>query len=103
MIALDPRLGVELDDDHLDSALEALGDFADLKSPLPHRSLPRASPTLPAGAAGTLGLPAADVRTVRRAALVHDVGMIGVPSAVWDEPRAVDRSASGSGPGPTRT
>ena len=33
VIALDPRLGEELDDDGLDNALEALGDFADLKSP----------------------------------------------------------------------
>jgi HD-GYP domain-containing protein (c-di-GMP phosphodiesterase class II) len=23
---------------------------------------------------------------LRRAALVHDIGMIGIPSGVWDEP-----------------
>src|SRR4029077_12746472 len=41
---------------------------------------------LAAQAGATLGLPAADVGMLRRAALVHDIGMIGVPSGVWDEP-----------------
>jgi DNA-binding CsgD family transcriptional regulator len=40
-----------------------------------------------AGQAGVvLGFPAGDVVMLRRAALVHDIGMIGVPSSVWDEP-----------------
>jgi HD-GYP domain-containing protein (c-di-GMP phosphodiesterase class II) len=41
---------------------------------------------LSAQAGATLGLPAADVVMLRRAALVHDIGMIGIPSGVWDEP-----------------
>ena len=86
VIALDPRLGVALDDAQLDRALAAMGDFADLKSPL-RLGHSRAVAELSAVAAGTIGLPDADVVTVRRAGHVHDVGMIGVPSAVWDEPR----------------
>ena len=35
-----------------------------------------------------LGLSPADIVMLRRAALVHDIGMIGVPSGVWDEPGA---------------
>ena len=41
---------------------------------------------LAAQAGATLGLPAADVVMLRRAALVHDIGMIGIPSGVWEEP-----------------
>jgi DNA-binding CsgD family transcriptional regulator len=40
-----------------------------------------------AAQAGTaLGLPSGDLVVLRRAALVHDIGMIGIPSGVWDEP-----------------
>jgi HD-GYP domain-containing protein (c-di-GMP phosphodiesterase class II) len=84
VIELDPRLGAELDDDALDRALEALGDFADLKSPW-RTGHSRGVAELAATAAVALGLPSADVHMVRRAALVHDLGMIGVQSAVWDE------------------
>src|SRR4029077_11598473 len=41
---------------------------------------------LAAQAGATLGLPAADVGMLRRAALVHDIGMIALPSGVWEEP-----------------
>lgn len=83
VIALDPRLGVELDDDTFDRALEALADFADLKSPC-RAGHSRGVAELAGAAAEVLGLPADEVRMLRRAALVHDLGMIGVPSTVWD-------------------
>jgi HD-GYP domain-containing protein (c-di-GMP phosphodiesterase class II) len=86
VIVLDPRLGIELDDGEVDGALEALADFADLKSPC-RAGHSRGVATIAAGAAETLGMPADDVQMLRRAALVHDVGMIGVPSSVWDSPR----------------
>jgi HD-GYP domain-containing protein (c-di-GMP phosphodiesterase class II) len=41
---------------------------------------------LAAQAAAKLGLPDADLVMLRRAALVKDIGMIGIPSSVWDEP-----------------
>ncbi len=47
VIALDPTLGLELDDDGLDDALAALGDFADLKAPDPARPLPRGRRPVP--------------------------------------------------------
>ncbi len=85
VIALEPRLGEALPSEQLDSALRALGDFADLKSPLltGHSS---SVAELAAQAGGQLGLPGADVATIRRAAWIHDIGIIGVPSGVWDEP-----------------
>ena len=37
---------------------------------------------------------------LRRAALVHDLGMIGVPSTVWDETPAVDDQPARAGSDP---
>jgi HD-GYP domain-containing protein (c-di-GMP phosphodiesterase class II) len=85
VIALDPRLGAALSDDQLDRALGAFADFSDLKSPL-RLGHSRRVADLAVQAGTTLRLPAADVVMLRRAALVHDIGMIGVPSGVWDEP-----------------
>jgi HD-GYP domain-containing protein (c-di-GMP phosphodiesterase class II) len=85
VIALDPRLGVALSDDQLDRALVAFADFSDLKSPL-RLGHSRGVAELAAQAGTAVRLPAADVVMLRRAALVHDIGMIGIPSSVWDEP-----------------
>ena len=85
VIALDPRLGAALNDDQLDRALSAFADFSDLKSAL-RLGHSRAVAELAAQAGTTLGLPAPDIVMLRRAALVHDIGMIGIPSGVWDDP-----------------
>ena len=85
VIALDPQLGAALTDDQLDRALAAFADFSDLKSPL-RLGHSRGVSELASQAAVTLGLPADQVVMLRRAALVHDIGMIGIPSGVWDEP-----------------
>jgi len=85
VIALDPQLGTALTGDQLERALGAFADFSDLKSPL-RLGHSRAVAELSAQAGATLGLPAAGVVMLRRAALVHDIGMIGIPSGVWDEP-----------------
>src|SRR5262249_12411104 len=60
-------------------------DYADLKSPswAGHSAGVAA---LAAGAAGRLGLPASEVTRVERAALVHDLGAIGVSAGIWDKP-----------------
>jgi HD-GYP domain-containing protein (c-di-GMP phosphodiesterase class II) len=86
VIALDPRLGQVLTAEQLDRALEAFGDFADLKSTfLVGHS--RGVATLADEAAGSLGFRADERTMLRRAALVHDIGVIGVTSTVWDAPR----------------
>jgi HD-GYP domain-containing protein (c-di-GMP phosphodiesterase class II) len=85
VIALDPRLGATLSDDQLERALAAFADFSDLKSPL-RLGHSRAVAGLAGQAGAALGLAAGEVVMLRRAALVHDIGMIGVPSEVWDEP-----------------
>jgi HD-GYP domain-containing protein (c-di-GMP phosphodiesterase class II) len=84
VISLDPRLGEELSADALDQALEALADFADLKSPS-RAGHSRGVADIAVTAATALGMAPGEVRMLRRAALVHDIGMIGVPSGVWEE------------------
>ena len=78
-------LGRELRGDELDTALEAFADYTDVKSPftLGHS---RGVAELAATAAAAIGLPGDDVTLVRRAALVHDVGAIGVSSGILDKP-----------------
>jgi HD-GYP domain-containing protein (c-di-GMP phosphodiesterase class II) len=84
-IAAEPALAQRMSGTGLDSALEAIADFADLKSPYTtghSRGVAEraASAALRAG----LGKPAA--AELRRAGLVHDVGRLGVPNTVWDKP-----------------
>lgn len=69
----------------LDTALTAVADFADLKSPWMRGHSPRVA-ALAAGAAAVLGLAPGEVKMVRRAALVHDLGRVGVPNGIWDRP-----------------
>ena len=77
-------LGRELSGEELDQALEAFADYADIKSPFTlGRS--RGVARLAAAAAAAVGLPSDDVVLVRRAALVHDVGVIGVSSGILDK------------------
>jgi HD-GYP domain-containing protein (c-di-GMP phosphodiesterase class II) len=85
VIDAEPALAVVLSGERFDAALLAVANFVDLKSPftLGHAA---AVADITAGAAAQLGLPGADVRTLRRAALLHDVGRLGVSNAIWDKP-----------------
>ena len=83
VIDLDPRLGQTMTPAQLDVALEALGDFADLKSPfrLGHS---RGVAALARDAGTTLGMDDHDVANLGRAALIHDIGMVGIRSGDLD-------------------
>jgi HD-GYP domain-containing protein (c-di-GMP phosphodiesterase class II) len=85
VIAAEPGLAKALAGDRLDAALEAIADFADLKSPwfTGHSS---GVARLSAAAAQEAGLPAEGVTELRRAALLHDLGRTGVPNTIWDKP-----------------
>ena len=74
-----------LAEDELDTVLEAVGDFCDMRCPY-FAGHARGTAELAAQAAQILQLPPGEVRLVRRAALVHDVGRFGVPGTVWDDP-----------------
>jgi HD-GYP domain-containing protein (c-di-GMP phosphodiesterase class II)/DNA-binding CsgD family transcriptional regulator len=74
----------------LDGCLSAMADFADLKSmfTVGHS---RAVAGLAAQAADAAGLPDGDGVTLRRAALVHDLGRVAVPVYVWIKPGPLSR------------
>jgi HD-GYP domain-containing protein (c-di-GMP phosphodiesterase class II) len=80
----DPVDRPPLTEEALDEALEAIGDFCDLRCPY-FAGHSRGTAELVAAAAAGLGLPMADATLARRAALVHDVGRFGVPGYVWDK------------------
>jgi HD-GYP domain-containing protein (c-di-GMP phosphodiesterase class II) len=83
VIGAEPALRPVLSDAELDAALEAVADFADLKSPYT-AGRSRAVAEL-AAAAGAEFVPSGDVALVRRAGLVHGVGRLGVSNAIWDK------------------
>jgi putative nucleotidyltransferase with HDIG domain len=86
LISSEPSLCRTLTDDQLDTALEAVADYSDVKSPftLGHS---RAVADLAAAACDTIG--ARDASAVRRAGLLHDLGRLGVSNRIWDKPGAL--------------
>jgi HD-GYP domain-containing protein (c-di-GMP phosphodiesterase class II) len=91
LIESEPGLQRMLSDGELDSALEAVADFTDLRSRV-RSGHSRGVAGLAAEAGAKLGLSADEVRTLRRAALVHDVGMHGIPATILDKPSALSGS-----------
>jgi HD-GYP domain-containing protein (c-di-GMP phosphodiesterase class II) len=85
LIAAEPGLAGGLSDAQFDQALEALADFTDLRS-ASRAGHSRGVAELAGSAAGTLRLPADDVVATRRAGLMHDIGLHGVPVTVLDKP-----------------
>lgn len=84
LIDSDPSLQRRLTEDDLDVALEAIADFTDLRS-APRSGHSRGVADLAARAAVEIGLPTTDVNALRRAALLHDIGMHAVPANILDK------------------
>jgi HD-GYP domain-containing protein (c-di-GMP phosphodiesterase class II) len=84
VIDAEPALAIVLSSERMDRVLLAIANFVDLKSPyfLGHAC---AVAELAAEAGAALGLPESDVRLLRRAGLVHDLGRLGVSNAIWDK------------------
>jgi HD-GYP domain-containing protein (c-di-GMP phosphodiesterase class II) len=84
VIDAEPSLAVLLTGQQVDSALLAIANFVDLKSPytLGHAA---AVAELSAAAGSVLALAAEEQETLRRAGLVHDLGRLGVSNAIWDK------------------
>src|SRR4051812_36824229 len=99
VIDAEPALAVVLSAERFDAALLAVANFVDLKSPytLGHA---RGVADLAAAAGEQLGLPGDEVRTLRRAGVVHDFGRLGVSESIWDKPGAPRAGEGGRGPGP---
>ena len=84
VIAAEPALAIVVSGERFDSALFAVASFVDLKSPyfLGHA---RAVSELAGEAGARLGLAESELRMLRRAGLVHDLGRLGVSNAVLDK------------------
>jgi HD-GYP domain-containing protein (c-di-GMP phosphodiesterase class II) len=85
VMAAEPGPQPEVTEDRLDACLSAIADFADLKS-MWTTGHSRGVADLAERAASLAGLAAAEVVTLRRAALVHDIGRVAVPVGVWGKP-----------------
>jgi len=89
-IAAEPGPQPVVTGDRIDACLSAVADFADLKSmwTIGHS---RGVADLCARAGAIADLPAQDVRLLRQAALVHDIGRVSVPLRVWAKPGPLSR------------
>jgi putative nucleotidyltransferase with HDIG domain len=81
---------VPLDDDYLDDIAAAFGQIVDSKSPYTSGHSARVA-LYTDMLAEQLGLSSARRRWLRRGALLHDVGKLGVSNSVLDKPGALDR------------
>jgi HD-GYP domain-containing protein (c-di-GMP phosphodiesterase class II) len=84
-LGCEPGHRLTLEGEAIDRALAAMGDFADLVSPyfVGHSA---GVAELATKAGQRCRLEPADLVTLRRAALVHDVGRVAVPVRVWQKP-----------------
>ncbi len=76
---------VEADEDHLDRIASGFSQVIDAKSPWTFRHSEGVA-TLAAGIAEVLGFDPPAVRKLRRAALLHDVGKLGISNLILDKP-----------------
>jgi HD-GYP domain-containing protein (c-di-GMP phosphodiesterase class II) len=93
IIESEPRLSRRVAGADLDDVLEAMADLVDMKSPyLAGHS--RGVANLVSAAARGSGRSADDVSILRRAALLHDLGRLGVSNAIWDKPGPLTEAES---------
>jgi HD-GYP domain-containing protein (c-di-GMP phosphodiesterase class II) len=84
-LAREPRPYTYLEGESIDRALAAMADFSDLVSPhLVGHSTGVAA--LAGNAAQRCRFDTADATMIRRAALIHDLGRVAVPTRIWQQP-----------------
>lgn len=90
-LALKPSNHVRLVDERgIDDVARAFADIIDAKSPFTYCHSTRVA-NFACAIAERLGLQAEDVRRLRRAALLHDIGKLGVSSRMLDNPGPLTR------------
>ncbi len=82
---------VHIDEQRLDTIAEAFAQVVDAKSHYTYGHSARVA-TYTEAVATTLGLPQERVRWLRRGALLHDIGKLGVSNGVLDKPGRLDES-----------
>lgn len=88
VLTLEPGPQRTLNAADFDNACGVMADFADIKSPyfLNHS---HHVAEIAGAAAVRCGLPEADVTLVRRAALLHDIGKVGISAGLWGKEGAL--------------
>lgn len=84
LVANEPALQRRLTNRELDTALEAMADFTDLRSPS-RAGHSRGVADLVARAGSAAGLSQADTVDLRRAGLLHDIGLHSMPATILDK------------------
>jgi len=84
VLSLEPGSQETLTEEQFDNACRVLADFVDIKSnyTLTHSS---GIADLAAEAARLGGLPASDVKTLWRAAMIKEIGRTGISSSIWEK------------------
>lgn len=90
VFALEPgQFQVAVDDDYLDAIAVGFGQVIDAKSPYTSGHSTRVADCADA-IAREVGVPEARRRWLRRGALLHDLGKLGVSNTILDKPGALD-------------
>jgi HD-GYP domain-containing protein (c-di-GMP phosphodiesterase class II) len=90
LFAMEPAMQTQVvDDDYLDDIATAFGQVVDAKSPYTSGHSGRVA-LYTDQIARTLGLPPDRRRWLKRAALLHDVGKLGVSNTILDKPGKLD-------------
>jgi HD-GYP domain-containing protein (c-di-GMP phosphodiesterase class II) len=84
-LGAEPFPQIRMAGERVDAAFMAIAALTGLKSPW-FREHSTGVAELAEAAAWRLGLPAASVTLMRRAALAHDLGHVGVSNAIWEKP-----------------
>ena len=85
LLEVEPTPVIERDGAERVAVARAFGDLADVKVPFLHGHAKEVT-RLALGAARRLGLADAEIAHLELAALLHDVGRVGVSNAVWEKP-----------------
>ena len=88
-LAIEPGPAACADEERVDDVARALAILADLRCPL-FLGHSTSVATLAERVAGHLGLHTEETRSLRRAALLHDIGRLGVPNSIWMRPGPLD-------------
>jgi HD-GYP domain-containing protein (c-di-GMP phosphodiesterase class II) len=85
ILEAEPNPVVELERESLPQLGEAFGDLADLKTPFTHGHSKEVA-RLAASAAQHLRLDTATTSNLQVAALLHDLGRVGISNTIWEKP-----------------
>lgn len=91
ILEVEPEPVLECDPGDVAAVAAAFGDLADLKSPYFHGHAAEVA-RLAVGAGGRVGLGAAALHRLEVAALLHDVGRVGISNAIWEKEGPLTRA-----------